>query len=239
MRTIGLIGGMSWESSALYYRIVNETVKEKLGGHHSAETVMYSVDFAPIKHLQHESKWEDAAARLVEAASKVERGGADFLVLCTNTMHKVAEEISSAVGIPLLHIADATAEEIKAEGIGKVGLLATGFTMEQDFYKGRLSRKHGLEVLVPGEEERRLVHGVIYDELCLGKVEDSSRREYRRVMSELVEQGAEAVILGCTEITMLVGQDDASVPLFDTTAIHARKAVELALDGATAGNGGG
>ena len=235
LRTIGLIGGMSWESSALYYRWINEGVKERLGGLHSAEALMYSVDFAPIARLQRRGGWAEAAARLSGAARALERGGADFLVLCTNTMHRVADEISSAVGIPLLHIADATAEKIKAQGLGRVGLLATGFTMEQDFYKGRLADKHGLEVLVPGAEDRRFVHDVIYDELCLGKVEDSSRREYRRVMSKLVERGAEAVILGCTEITMLVGPDDASVPLFDTTAIHAREAVEIALDGVTTG----
>ena len=230
MRTIGLIGGMSWESSALYYQWVNEGVKERLGGLHSAEVVMYSVDFAGIELLQHEGRWEEAAERLVEVAKKVERGGADFLVLCTNTMHKVASAITTAVEIPLLHIADATADRIKPNGIRRVGLLRTGFTMEQDFYKGRLADEHGLEVLVPDEEDRRLVHDIIYDELCLGKVRDASRKEYRRIMAGLVERGAEAIILGCTEITMLVTQEDAAVPLFDTTAIHAQKAVEIALE---------
>jgi aspartate racemase len=230
MRTIGMIGGMSWESSAIYNRMVNEAVKERLGGHHSAETVMYSVDFAPIKRLQHEGRWEETAASLAQAARKVEQAGADFIVLCTNTMHRIADAITEAVSIPLLHIADATAEEIKAQGIKRVGLLATRFTMEQDFYKGRLAREHGIEVIVPDEEERRIVHDVIYDELCLGEIRKSSRQAYRQIMDRLVERGAEAVILGCTEITMLVGEEDASVLLFDTTRIHAEKAVEMALD---------
>jgi aspartate racemase len=238
MRTIGMIGGMSWESSAIYYWMVNEAVNERLGGHHSAETVIYSVDFAPIKQLQHEGRWEETAAYLSKAARRVEQGGADFVVLCTNTMHRMADAITEAVSIPLLHIADATAEEVKVRGIQKVGLLATRFTMEQDFYKGRLVREHGLEVIVPDEEERRLVHDVIYDELCLGEIKESSRQAYHQILSRLVEQGAEAVILGCTEITMLVGQEDASVPLFDTTRIHAEKAVELALDTRELGAGG-
>jgi len=210
--------------------MVNEAVKERLGGHHSAETVMYRVDIAEIKCLQHEGRWEGTAASLAQAARKVEKGGADFVVLCTNTMHRMADTITQAVSIPLLRIADATAEEVKARGIRNVGLLATRFTMEQDFYKGRLGNRHGLEVLVPDEEERRLVHDVIYDELCLGEIKESSRQAYRRIMSQLVERGAVAVILGCTEITMLVGQEDASMPLFDTTRIHAEKAVEMALD---------
>ena len=229
MRTIGMIGGMSWESPAIYYRILNEAVKERLGGHHSAETVMYSVDFAEIKRLQHEGRWEETAASLAEAARKVEQGGADFVVLCTNTMHGVADAITDAVSIPLVHIADATAEGVKARSIKRVGLLATRFTMEQGFYKGRFAREHGIEVIVPDEEERRTIHDVIYDELCLGEVKESSKQAYRRIMSRLVEQGAEAVILRCTEMTMLVGQEDTSVPFFATTAIHARKAVEIAV----------
>jgi aspartate racemase len=176
LRTIGMIGGMSWESSAIYYRMVNEAVKDRLGGHHSAKTVMYSVDFDPIKRLQHEGRWEETAASLAQAARKVEQGGADFVMLCTNTMHRVADAITEAVSIPLVHIADATAEEVKARRIKRVGLLATRFTMEQDFYKGRLAREHGIEVIVPDEEERRIVHDVIYDELCLGEVKDSSRQ---------------------------------------------------------------
>lgn len=230
MRTIGMIGGMSWESSAIYYRMVNEAVRERLGGHHSAATVMVSVDFAPIMRLQHEGRWEETAAPLAAAARTVERGGADFIVLCTNTMHRMADAITDAVSIPFLHIADATAEAVKAHGIETVGLLATRFTMEEDFYKGRLARQHGIDVIVPDAEERQTVHDVIYDELCLGQIKQSSRQAYRRIMARLVERGAETVILGCTEITMLVNQDDASVPLFDTTRIHAEKAVELALD---------
>lgn len=229
MRTLGLIGGMSWESSALYYRWINEGVKERLGGLHSAEVVMYSVDFADVEFLQREGRWQEAGARLAEAATKVERAGADYLLLCTNTMHKVADAVEGAVGIPLLHIADATAEEVRGQGVGRVGLLATGFTMEQDFYKGRLAERYGLEVLVPEPEDRRVVHEVIYNELCLGEVKETSRDAYSRIISTLVERGAEAVILGCTEITMLVGQEDVSVPIFDTTAIHAQKAVEAVL----------
>ena len=239
MRTMGLIGGMSWEASALYYRWINEGVKERLGGLHSAQVLMYSVDFAEVEEMQRAGAWEEAGSVLAEAAMRLERGGADFVVLCTNTMHKVAEKVSSAVSIPLLHIADATAEEAEERGVGRVGLLGTAFTMEQDFYKGRLADEHGLEVLVPEERDRRLVHRVIYEELVLGEVREASRLEYRRVISGLVGRGAEAVILGCTEITMLVGEEDAAVPLLDTTSIHARKAVEFALGGATAKTGTG
>lgn len=230
MRTIGLIGGMSWESSALYYRWINERVRDRLGGLHSARIVLVSVDFAEIERLQHAGHWDKAGALLAEAARSVERGGADLLLLCTNTMHRVADEIAAAVRIPMLHIADATAAAIRAEGIGRVGLLGTRFTMDQAFYRGRLMDRHGLDVLVPGEDERRVVHDVIYDELCLGQVRPASREVYRRVMAGLVERGAEAIILGCTEITLLVGPDDATVPLFDTTLIHAQAAVTAALD---------
>lgn len=229
-RTIGMIGGMSWQSSAIYYRLVNEGVRKKLGGQHSARTLMYSVDFAEIERLQHEGRWEDTATLLAEAAERIERGGADFIVLCTNTMHKVADAITETVNVPLLHIADATAEKIKARGMSKVGLLATRFTMEEGFYKGRLSSEYGLEVIVPDAKDRQIVHAVIYEELCLGKVTETSRKAYRRIMSHMVERGAEAIILGCTEITMLVGQKDSAVPLFDTTTIHAQKAVEVALE---------
>ena len=229
MRTIGLIGGMSWESSALYYRWINEGVRERLGGLHSARTVLLSVDFAEIERLQQAGDWDAAAGLLVEAARSVERAGADLLLICTNTMHRVADEIAAAVGIPLLHIADATGQEITAAGIRRVGLLGTRFTMEQDFYRGRLAGRHGLDVLVPEADERRIVHDVIYGELCLGEVRPTSREAYRRVMAGLVARGAEAIILGCTEITMLVGPADATVPLFDTTLIHARAAVSAAL----------
>jgi aspartate racemase len=229
MKLIGLIGGMSWESTVPYYRIVNETIKERLGGLHSAKVVLYSVDFHDIERMQHAGDWAAAAAQLAEVARAVERAGADFIVLCTNTMHKVAGQIEQAVRIPLLHIADATAEEITNAGLSTIGLLGTRFTMEQPFYKERLEQRHGLRVLVPPARDRELVHRVIYEELCLGSIVEASRAEYRRIMADLVDQGAEAIVLGCTEITLLVGAADATVPLFDTTAIHARKAAERAL----------
>ncbi len=229
MKTIGLLGGMSWESTMLYYRWINEGVKRKLGGLHSARIAMVSLDFQEIEELQREHRWEEAGAVLAEAAQQVEAAGADFLLLCTNTMHKVAPQIESALRIPLLHIADATAERIKARGIGTVGLLGTRFTMEEDFYAGRLAEKHGLRVLVPPREDREIVHRVIYEELVLGIVKESSRAEYLRIINDLHERGAEGVIEGCTEIVMLVQQEHTSIPLFDTTAIHAQKAVELAL----------
>jgi len=229
MRTIGLIGGMSWESTVPYYRIVNETVKERLGGLHSARIVLYSVDFFEIERLQHAGDWEAAGLLLAQAARSVEAAGADFLVLCTNTMHKVAPAIESAVSIPLLHIADPTADVIKDAGYRTVGLLGTRFTMEQDFYKDRLARQHGLRVLVPEPNDRDVVHRVIYDELCVGTVSSDSRAQYRRIMAELISLGAEAIILGCTEISLLVGPDDATVALLDTTRIHARSAAEHAF----------
>ncbi len=231
MHTIGLLGGMSWESSALYYRWINEAVRDRLGGLHSARILLLSVDFAEIEHLQQQGQWDEAGALLAEAARSLERGGADLLLICTNTMHRVADEIAAAVGIPLLHIADATGAAITARGIRRVGLLGTRFTMEEAFYRGRLTERHGLDVLVPDAGERQMVHDVIYGELCLSDVRPSSRDAYRRVMANLVERGAEAIILGCTEITMLVGPDDATVPLFDTTLLHARAAVEAALVG--------
>lgn len=230
MKTIGLLGGMSWESSAHYYRAINEGIKNALGILHSAKIAMYSVDFAPIEKLQHEGDWAGTASILSEAARNVESAGADFLLICTNTMHKVAPEIAHAINIPILHIADATAEVLQQEGIKRVGLLGTAFTMEQNFYKGRLSDKFGLDVLVPDKEDRELVHRVIYRELCLGKIENGSRTEYLRIIDQLASQGAEGVILGCTEIGMLVSQNDTKVALFDTTAIHAAKAVEYAIE---------
>lgn len=232
MKTIGLLGGMSWESTAHYYRAINEGVKNRLGDLHSAKIAMYSVDFEPIEQLQHAGDWAGTAKILSEAARNVEAAGADFLLICTNTMHKVAPEIAQAIDIPILHIADATAEVLRDKGIGKVGLLGTAFTMEQDFYKGRLSDKYGLDVLVPGEEDRRLVHRVIYRELCLGKVDSGSRKEFLRIIDGLAARGAEGVILGCTEIGMLVCQGDTAVALFDTTGIHAERAVEYAIQGA-------
>ncbi|WP_293792459.1 aspartate/glutamate racemase family protein [uncultured Pantoea sp.] len=228
MKLIGLIGGMSWESTALYYRIINEQVKQQLGGLHSARSLMYSVDFHEIEKLQAAGEWQQAGEILAEAAVSLEKGGADFIVLCTNTMHKVAQQITDAVSIPLLHIADATAQRIRQAGVKKVGLLATAFTMEQEFYKGRLNQSE-IEVLVPDAAGRKVVHDIIYQELCLGVIRDESRAQYRKIIAELVEQGAEAIILGCTEITLLVKAEDASVPLFDTTLIHAEDAVKLAL----------
>ena len=237
MRTIGLIGGMSWESTVPYYRIINETVKERLGGFHSAKLVLYSVDFHEIERLQHSGDWIEAGRLLAQAARSLQAAGADLLVLCTNTMHKVADAIESAVDIPLFHIADPTAEEIKRCGLTTVGLLGTRFTMEQEFYRGRLRQQHGIDVIIPNEVDREIVHRVIYDELCLGKTLDASRTEYRRIIQRLVERGAQGVILGCTEISMLVGAVDSPVPVFDTTSIHARKAAEWALhDGANTPN---
>ncbi len=229
MKTIGLLGGMSWESTVGYYRAINEGVKNRLGGLHSAKIALYSVDFEPIEKLQHADDWKGTATILAEAARSVESAGADFLLICTNTMHKVAPEIEKSIKIPLLHIADATAEVLVNEGIKTVGLLGTAFTMEQDFYKGRLNENHGLNVLVPENEDRQVVHNIIYQELCLGKTESNSKTEYLRIIDSLANQGAEAVILGCTEIGMLVNQGDTKVRLLDTTAIHAAKAVEYAI----------
>ena len=228
MKTIGLIGGMSWESTALYYRIVNETVRERLGGLHSARLVLASVDFHDIERLQYAGAWDEAGALLADAARSIEAAGAGNIVLCTNTMHKVADAIERAVNIPLLHIADPTGQAILASGVRTVGLLGTRFTMEQSFYRDRLSQRHGLNVLVPVPQDRDIVHRVIYEELCLGRVLDSSRTAYRGIIDRLVHAGAEAIILGCTEIAMLIGAEDSPVPLFDTTALHARAAAELA-----------
>ena len=229
MKTIGLLGGMSWESSELYYRWINEGVKARLGGLHSAKIALYSVDFQEIEDMQHRGDWDAAGNALARAAQRIEAAGADFLLICTNTMHKVAPAIESAIDIPLLHIADATAARIKASGYHTIGLLGTNFTMEQDFYRGRLVEQHGLNVLIPDEANRQIVHHIIYEELVLGQVEDASRIEYLRIIDALAARGAEAIILGCTEITMLVQQNHTSAPLFDTTAIHAEAAVELAL----------
>ncbi|MCG7363989.1 aspartate/glutamate racemase family protein [Roseomonas sp. ACRSG] len=231
-QVIGLLGGMSWESSAEYYRIINEQVRDRLGGLHSARCLMWSFDFAGIEALQHAGRWADATAEMIAAAQRLERGGADFVLICTNTMHRMAAEVQAAIGIPLLHIADPTAERIRAAGLRRVGLLGTAFTMEQDFYKGRLVERHGLEVLVPEAEDRAMVHRVIYEELVQGRAEPASREAYRAVIARLVARGAEAVILGCTEIMLLVRPEDSAVPLFDTTALHAEAAVERAIGGA-------
>jgi aspartate racemase len=229
MKTIGMIGGMSWESSLEYYRIINEAVKETLGGLHSAKCMMYSVDFAEIEALQREDRWQEATRAMVEAARAVEAGGADFLIICTNTMHKMAGEVQASMNIPLLHIADATAEAVQADGLKRVGLLGTRFTMEQDFYRGRLVEKHALEVLIPEPADREIVHRVIYEELVLGRTEPASKAEYLRIIAALAKAGAEGIILGCTEIGLLVSQADSSLPLFDTTRIHALAAVRYAL----------
>ncbi|HYG86819.1 MAG TPA: aspartate/glutamate racemase family protein [Azospirillum sp.] len=228
-KVIGLIGGLSWESSAEYYRIINEQVRDRLGGLRSARCLMWSFDFAEIEALQHAGRWDDATAMMIEAAQRLERGEADFIVICSNTMHRMAADVQAAIRLPLLHIADPTAERIRTAGLRRVGLLGTAFTMEQDFYKGRLVERHGLEVLVPGDEDRAVVHRVIYDELVQGRVEPASRQAYREVIARLVERGAEAIILGCTEIMLLVRPEDSPVPLYDTTAIHAEAAVELAI----------
>lgn len=228
MKTIGLIGGMSWESTLVYYRLINEAVKARLGGLHSAPLVLHSVDFDGIARLQQAGDWTAAAEQLASAARRLEAAGADFLLICANTMHKVAPAIEAAVGIPLLHVVDATAAAIRQAGLTRVGLLGTRFTMEQDFYAQRL-QSHGLAVIVPDADERALVHRVIYEELCLGKLVESSRADYRRVMATLAERGAHGIILGCTEIALLVDSTDATVPLFDTTRIHSEAAVDWAL----------
>ncbi len=230
MKTIGLIGGLSWESSAEYYRMINEAVKQRLGGLHSAQTLMFSFDFADIERLQHAGEWDAATERMIDAAQRLERGGADLLIICSNTMHRMAQDVQAAVSIPLMHIADSTAERIKAAGIQRIGLLGTRYTMEQDFYRGRLTDVHGLDVIVPDAADRQIVNRIIYEELVLGVIKPDSKSEYLRVVNQLVAQGAEGVILGCTEIGLLIKQADCPVPAFDTTEIHALAAVEAALE---------
>jgi aspartate racemase len=229
MKTIGMLGGMSWESTATYYREINEGIKQNLGGLHSAKICLYSVDFDEIEKLQHADDWDTAAMVLAEGARKIEAGGADFLIICTNTMHRVASEIEQAISIPLLHIADATALKLKDDNITSVGLLGTRFTMEHNFYKSRITELFGIEVLVPESDERSLLHTVIYNELCLGKIENTSRQQCLEIISRLFARGAQAVILGCTEIALLISQDHTSIPLYDTTVIHANQAVSYAL----------
>jgi len=230
MKTIGLLGGMSWESSLEYYRIINETVKKRLGSLHSAQCLMYSVDFAEIETLQHADEWDELTQQMIAAVQRLERGGADFTVICTNTMHRMADEILAATTIPLLHIADAAAAAIKAAGLTRVGLLGTRFTMEGAFYRDRLEEKHNLQVLIPGEKDREKVHRIIYDELVQGQIRESSRRVYQDVIVSLQGQGAQGVILGCTEIPLLIKQSDVAIPVFDTTTIHAKAAVDWALE---------
>ena len=229
MKTIGLIGGMSWESTVEYYRVINESVRERLGGLHSAKCVLYSVDFAEVEESQRRGQWPEAAQLLVGAAQRVEKAGADFVLICTNTMHKLADTVQAGIGIPLLHIADATAEKVKQAGRQRVGLLGTRFTMEEDFYRGRLASQFGLEVMIPDTKDRETVHRIIYEELCVGTIRPESRAQVADIMSRLVEMGAEGIILGCTELGLLIGAEDCRVPLFDTTRIHALAAVECAL----------
>ncbi|MET4896957.1 aspartate/glutamate racemase family protein [Sphingomonadaceae bacterium jetA1] len=229
MRTIGLIGGMSWESSAEYYRLINQGVRERMGATASASCLLWSFNFAEIEALQHKGDWNGLTARMTDAAQRLEAAGADFLMICTNTMHRTAPAVQAAVTVPLLHIADPTAERIKASALHSVGLLGTAFTMEQEFYKGRLSERHGLDVIIPDAADRATVHRVIYDELVAGKILAPSREAYRAIIRRLVERGAQAIILGCTEIMLLVGPDDSPVPIFDTTAVHAEAAVAMAL----------
>ncbi len=229
MKTIGLIGGMSWESTAIYYRLINEQVKAKRGGLHSAELILYSVDFHDIERLQQSGNWEEAGEMLANAGCALEAAGANFLILCTNTMHKVSATIEEATTIPLLHVADTTAAAVHAAGLSRVGLLGTRFTMEQDFYRNRLCYPHGVHVFVPEAPDREIVHQVIYEELCLGKINSDSRAEFRRVITDLAARGAQGIILGCTEIGLLIGPGDVDIPLFDTTEIHATSAVDFAL----------
>jgi aspartate racemase len=229
MKTIGLLGGMTWESTLEYYRIINERVNQRLGGVHSAKCLMLSVDFAEIEELQTKGRWDEATRAMIDAARTLETGGADFIVICTNTMHKMADAVSASIHIPLLHIADAAAESIHAQGLTKIGLLGTRFTMEEDFYKRRLTDKYGLEVIVPEATDRAIINRVIYEELGIGKFLPESKAEYVRIINELAARGAQGIILGCTEIGLLVKQADCSVPLFDTTLLHAEAAVEYAL----------
>lgn len=229
MKTIGLLGGMSWESSAEYYRMINEQVRERLGGTHSARSIMLSVDFAEIEALQHQGRWDELAENMCTAACQLEQGGAQCIVICTNTMHRMAEQVQNSITIPLLHIADATAKQICSQKLQKVGLLGTEFTMKQDFYKGRLTEKFGLEVLIPDDKDCQTIHKIIYEELVSGIIREESRQQYRQIIRRLVDKGAQAIILGCTEIMLLVSQDDSPVPVFDTTAIHATAAVDWAL----------
>ncbi len=229
MKTIGLLGGMSWESTTHYYRMLNQGINARLGGLHSAKIVLVSVDFQPLETLMEQEEWAEIGEHLADAAQKIEKAGADFLLICTNTMHKVARAVTEAVDIPLLHIADATAEKIKTKNIHSVGLLGTGVTMEGEFYRGRLVEKHGLEVIIPSPADRKKVHDIIFDELCRGKINKESRETYLRIIETMHRQGAEAVIEGCTEIGMLINQDHTSVPLYDTTALHVEQAINYAL----------
>lgn len=229
MKTIGLIGGMSWKSSLEYYRIMNESVKEKMGGLHSAKCILYSVEFEEIVKLQHQGKWEELTKLMIDAAQRLEKAGVDFIVICANTMYKMADDIQNNVSVPLIHIADAIADEIMKTGLRKVALLGTKFTMEEDFYKKRLREKHGIGIIIPNENDRKTIHKVIFDELCLGIIKQSSKEIFKKIINNLITNGAEGIILGCTEIPFLIKQEDVEVPIFDTTTIHAKAAVNFAL----------
>lgn len=229
MKTIGLIGGMSWESSAVYYDLINKKVREMLGGFHSCKNIMVTVDFAEIEKLQHAGKWDELTELMIDAAKKLETAGAELILICTNTMHKMAEDIEANIKIPLLHIADAVAQEIKKSGLKTVGLLGTKFTMEQDFYRSRIEKKFNIKVIIPGNDERQIVHDIIYNELVVGKIIKHSKEEFKKIIKNLELNGAEGVILGCTEIPLLIKQEDCDIPIFDTTTIHAKEAVEEAL----------
>jgi aspartate racemase len=229
MKTIGLIGGLSWESSKEYYRIINETVNETLGGLHSAKCILYSLDFAESREIQQTKGWDELTKILIEAAQRLEAAGADIVLICTNTMHKFVPEIQREIHVPILHIADTTAEKVRGKGLKKVGLLGTKMTMEEDFYKGRIGERFGIDVLVPDKDGRDFIETVIFDELCVGKMNASSKKRFKQIIGKLVENGAEGIILGCTEIPLLIKQEDVSVPIFDTAEIHAKAAVEFAL----------
>src|SRR4030065_1925821 len=230
MKTIGLVGGMSWESTLEYYRVINQYTKERLGGFHSAKIVLYSVDFAEVESQEHEVRWDDLTRLMIDAAQRVERAGAEVLVICTDTMHKMADDVQGKIRIPVLHIVDAAAEAIKSRSTKKVGLLGTRFTMEQDFYKQRLIRNHGLEVIIPEEKEREAIHRILYNELCLGEIKEQSKGTFRAIIAGLKARGAQGIVLGCTEIPILVTQDDYRSPLLDTTTLEARAAVDFALN---------
>jgi len=229
MKTIGLIGGVRWVSSVEYYKIINEYISEKMGRHHSAKIIMYSVDFEEVMSFQYRQKWGETTRIMIDAAQRIERGGADFILICSNTLHKIADEVSMDIHIPLLHIADATAEEIKSKRLKKVGLLGTKYTMAQDFYRGRLQTKYGLDVIIPEESDMKIVDKIIFDELVLGEIKESSHQKFKAIIDKFVDEGSEGVILGCTELPLIIKQKDSSVPLFDTTRIHALAAAKLAL----------
>ena len=229
MKTIGLVGGISWESTLEYYRVINQHTKERLGGFHSAKVVLYSVDFAEVEVRQHQGRWDELTELMIDAARRVEKAGAELLVICANTMHKMADDVQRNIRIPILHIGDVTAEAVRSRSIKKVGLLGTRFTMEQDFYKQRLIGKHGLEVIIPEEKEREEIHSILYNELCLGEIKASSKGVFQKIIAGLASRGAQGIILGCTEIPLLVSQNDYEIPLFDTTTLHARAAVDFAL----------